>query len=210
MSADAGAFVEVDWDAEVDVQAHLDAVSEGSLMRGMYTSPVVSLALKRSGKKFGRERYVAFKLYPMREHLEVVASCAAAAYPELNLARALRQLGAMAVPTLRGSMVGRTMFALAGGTVRSAFELLSKGHAQARNVGGVRLFEYSQTHAVFTLRDIFDFPESLQVGIIENAAKEAVGVMPKARLRRHGFGSVDIRIDWPEGLVDERGKRITK
>ncbi len=169
------------------------------MMRGMYTVAVCKLAGKMTGQRFGRDRYIAFKFYPMREHIQTIHACAAAAYPDLPIRAALRRLSNLAIPTLQKSLVGRTLLTLSGGTTQAALKILEKAYMQARNMGSVRMTSYGEGRAIFQLRDVWDFPNSVQVGIFEAAITEAVGES-RVLTRVHSLSSVDVMLEWGDAL----------
>ena len=142
-------FAEPDWDEPLDIDVIAKACPEDAMMRGMYTLPVCKLAGKMTGKRFGRERYIGFKFYPMREHIRVVHECAVAAYPDTPPRLALRNLGNLAIPTLQQSLVGRTLLTLSGGTTQAALKIIEKVYLQSRNVGSVRMVDYGGNYATF-------------------------------------------------------------
>lgn len=193
-------FSTPDWDEPLDIEAIVEKCPEEAMMRGMYTLPVCKLAGKMTGgRHFGRDRYIAFKFYPMREHIRVIHECAGAAYPELPIRGALRKLSALAIPTLQKSLVGRTLLTLSGGTTEAALKIIEKAYLQSRNVGNVKMRQYEEGRAMFELRDIWDFPDSVQVGIFESAIQEAVGES-RVSTRRHSISDVDILLEWGDRL----------
>lgn len=193
-------FSTPDWNEPLDIEFVIDTCPEEAMMRGMYTLPVCKLAGKMTGgQHFGRDRYIAFKFYPMREHIRVIHDCAAAAYPDLPIRLALRNLSSLAIPTLQKSLVGRTLLTLSGGTTQAALKILEKAFLQARNLGSVKMRDYEEGRAIFELRDVWDFPDSVQVGIFESAIKEAVGES-RVLTRRHSISDVDVLLEWGDRL----------
>jgi uncharacterized protein (TIGR02265 family) len=183
------------WEEPIDIDAILAGCPAGAMMRGMYTLAVCNQAEKLTRKRFGEKRYVPFKFYSMREHIRVVHECATASYPSHPPRLALRRMGALAIPTLRDSIVGRTLLMLGSGTGEMALGMLEKAYKQSRNSGSVRLSRLTEKMAEFELREIWDFPDTVQVGIFEAALREAVGG-GAVLVRRHSLASVDLRMVW--------------
>ncbi|MCP4499832.1 MAG: DUF2378 family protein [Deltaproteobacteria bacterium] len=195
MSVDLSSFEKPNWLAPLGVEAMIEACPSDALMRGMYTAPCCKQASKVTGKSYGTQRYIPFKFYSMREHIQVVHACATGAYPDLSERLAVKQLAQLAIPTLQGSLVGRTLLTLSGGTIKAALNIFVKAFMQSRNLGSIRLAEFTDTHAVIEMRSIFDFAESIQVGIIEETIKEVAGG-GEAKIKVHALGDIDIFLNW--------------
>mgnify|MGYP000250283469 CR=1 FL=1 len=195
MAYDLSEFEKPDWLTPVPLADMLAAVPDDAMMRGMYTAPVCKQATKITGRQYGSRNYIAFKFYPMREHIQVVYDCAKDAYPDVPERLALKQLATLAIPTLQGTLVGRTLLTLSGGTIKAALQILVKAYLQSRNMGTVRMTEFTDTHAVIEMRGIPDFPDSIQVGIMEEALKETAGG-GEARVKVHSLCDVDVLLEW--------------
>ena len=181
------------FDAPIDVATYLDAVPDDAQIRGMYTDVLAKLARSR-GHDIGRKSYVHFKYYPMREHIEVLADVAKIAFDEdLTLRESLRRLGGKAVPTLKGSMVGKVLSNLVGGTRDGAMSLVAKGYHVSRTVGRAKIIDVTEGHTVIGLRDVYDFPDAVHVGMFENGLKD-IGISGDVEVRRISPFDVDIKV----------------
>ena len=62
-------FVEPPWDAPLDTAVALAAIPKDAEISGMFTAPLVTGTKRVVAEQEGaRERYVAFRFYPLREH----------------------------------------------------------------------------------------------------------------------------------------------
>lgn len=187
------AFEEVDWDAPVDVARTLRAVPEHATVRGFLTSGLVKRAAQR-GLSVGRTRYLDFRSYPLREHIEILAEVAPVLHPNVSLRRALRRVGAMVLPAFRDTTAGRVLLSLsAESRGERAFGLLTKGYAMSRSVGSANLRSIDADRAVVELRTIHDFPDVLHVGIFEDLIR-GYGHSGRVRVRRIGLADVDLEL----------------
>jgi len=185
--------VEPDWDAPIDVPAHVEAVPGDATMRGFLTTPIVSRARKR-GARIGRDRYLPFRAYPLREHVEVLAEGAPILHPGVPLRRALRQVAALTLPALQDTTVGRVLVSLGTGSGgASALGLVARTYGMTRNVGSARVAYRDAEIAILELREIHDFADSLHVGIFEHLLRE-LGHRGRVDVREHSPFDVDLRL----------------
>lgn len=186
-------FVDVDWEAAIDVPMHIDAAPTHATMRGFLTTPVVRAA-RKLGFHIGREKYLDFREYPLREHLEVLVDGASKLYPSLSLRRGFREIAKMTLPAMRETTVGRVLLSLSEGSRgRSALQLVAKTYRMTRNVGVANIGEATDGHADIELREIHDFADSLHVGIFEHLLV-GLGHSGRVQVRRHTAFDVDLRL----------------
>ena len=165
-SFDHEAFAPIDWDAPLDPATYIDGVPEDHQIRGMFPDKVARLAAEQ-GRSLGRSRYIAFKFYPLREHMELMAEAVPLLYPDCSLREGLRRLGAHAAPTLLDSMIGRVFTSFVGGP-KGAMSLVGKSYQTTRSGGSAKVVGYEDKRfVVVSLRDVWDYPDSLHIGIIE-------------------------------------------
>jgi len=82
----------------------------------MFIAPLVQEA-KRLGVTLpsARERYVAYRFYPLIEHVQVLVETSQRVYPGVPLRQALRKLGRGAPTALVASTLGKVVLAAAAG-----------------------------------------------------------------------------------------------
>jgi uncharacterized protein (TIGR02265 family) len=163
---DLEAFEPIDWHAPIEADAFLAGVPSEHQIRGMFPDKVARLAADH-GHAVGRSRYIAFKFYPLREHIELMANAVPLIYPECNLREGLRRLGAYGAPTLLDSMIGRVFTSFVGGP-KGAMSLVGKSYQTTRSGGTAKVVGYEeQQYVILSLRDVWDYPDALHAGIIE-------------------------------------------
>jgi uncharacterized protein (TIGR02265 family) len=189
----ASEFEEVDLQSPLDVEARIAATPLTATVKGMFIEP-----LARSARQSGvacEPRYLAFREYPLRDFMRLLASCASTRHPGLPLRQSFRQLGRDAFPTLTSSVAGRVIFTFAHGNARGALRLAPEGYKHSLSHCSVRTRLNTPEQAVLELRDVWNFPECYHVGVVEGACM-AFGPQPKVRTRVLSPCSVDLLIRW--------------
>src|SRR4051794_11113794 len=120
-------FLPPSWEAPLDVGAYLAATPAHATSKGMFTAALVTEAKRRGiALKHARDHYVAFKDYPMAEHMQVLCEASRAFFPGLPLRRGLRALGRDAYATFNNSMIGKVTLDSAS-DIPSALRVTAKG-----------------------------------------------------------------------------------
>lgn len=188
-----GDFEPIDWSAPVDVAAHLEAAPVDATMKGFLTAAVVR-RVRAAGVQIGRDRYIDFRAYPLREHLQVLAEGAPILYPGVPLRTALRRLARLTLPAVGETTVGKVMLSLAEGSRgMTALSLATKTYRFTRSVGSARVAEVGGGVALIELRDIHDYADSLHAGIFESLLA-TFGHGGRVDVRRHSPFDIDLRL----------------
>ncbi|MFW6067924.1 MAG: DUF2378 family protein [Myxococcota bacterium] len=194
-------FVRPDFSGDLDPQPYLERVPPDALCKGMFFHDVMKAARRISPEaerdllpQMGRRRYVAFKDYPLREHMELTARMVRRLYPSLPTREGMRRLGWLAYPTFAESMVGRVVFGVLGKDLDRIYEVgprafevsLTRGRAVARRMG--------TAHWRYELEDIFGYLDTYYVGVMEGPIRHN-GHVPDVRihLTSPSDGVMDIR-----------------
>jgi uncharacterized protein (TIGR02265 family) len=187
-------FEAIDWDAPLDVAAQIESVPDDALIRGMFPAEVCRLA-RIAGRSIGRPSYIAFKHYPLREHMSLMAEAVPFLYPDVSLRRGLRALGAHAAPALRSSTFGRVMTSLLGTDPRRIIALAGKSYEVTRTRGSARVVDHVPGAAVvLELVDVHDWPDALHVGIYEAVIRE-LGQTWSARVKRITQAHIPLKLE---------------
>lgn len=195
MSASStGPFAEPKWNSPLKVSDYL-ASAPSSMVKGMFFTCVSRLALEKSGKSIGRPHYTAFKDYPTSEWLELLAEGAAAAYPRLPLRAGLFEIGGHVYRTFSESTIGRVVMSVAGRDVHGAIKLVTRAYQAVGASATVELTELEARRAVIAMRNMWEYPDCYQVGVIAGGVR-SYGVNPTARVRVHSACDVDIELCW--------------
>jgi uncharacterized protein (TIGR02265 family) len=155
--------------APLDIAERLRAVPRQATVKGMFFDGPIAEAFRRSGDRPGQASYVAFKDYPLTEHIQVLVACAMAGYPDVPVREGLRRLGRDAFRTFLGSLAGKVLFTVAGRDFDAALGLVARSYAIAGPVGTAAVVERTPKAAVIHLKDIYNLPDCYHVGIFEAA-----------------------------------------
>lgn len=153
--------------APLRLEERVAALSPTATVKGMFFSDIVQDVHRRTGNAPARKRYVAFRDYPFREWIELLAEAAELAYPDARPLEGIRRLGQRAYPLFVSSRAGAVFAALAGRTIPGTLKQLPRALRVAQSLGSVEIREQSDRHALLELRELYDFPDTYYVGVIE-------------------------------------------
>jgi uncharacterized protein (TIGR02265 family) len=188
-----GEFHEVDLQAPLDVEARIAETPLTATVKGMFMEP-----LARSARQAGvacEPRYLAFREYPLRDFMRLLASCARTRYPSTPIRDAFRHLGREAFPALMSSVAGRVIFTFARGDARGALRLAPEGYKHSLSHCSVRNRLSTPEQVVLELRAVWNFPECYHVGVVEGGCL-AFGPQPKVKTRVLSPCAVDMLVRW--------------
>lgn len=193
---DAG-FVTPRFDTDIDTAAYLERVPPDAYCKGMFFHDVLAQVRRmdpEAARRIARRRYIPFKDYPLREHMEMTDAAVRILYPGVPTREGMRRLGWLAFPTFVESMIGRVVFGVLGRDLDrivqvgpKAFEVsLTRGRATAERLG--------DRHWRYELTDVFGYLDAYYVGVIEGPIRYHDFVPDvRVRLRTLSDGTVDIR-----------------
>jgi uncharacterized protein (TIGR02265 family) len=188
-------FVEPPHTAPLDPQRELAAIPESARARGLLIAPMLVDAKRRGvTRPAPRERYVAFNLYPLREHARLLIDHAGDLYPDLTLRAALRKIGRAAPNAFLGSTIGKVTLAPAEG-VHDIVSAFCKAYELSLEPGEAHVLEQGPKHVIVSLREVYHFLDSHHVGAFEGALKYA-GVRGKVSIAVHGQATADLLLEW--------------
>ncbi len=194
-------FQTPDFRQDIDSRRYLERVPPDARCKGMFFHEIVKLAGTLGRSSFDSStlarleaRYVAFKDYPLRTHMEITAAVARPLFPDVSTREGLRRLGRLAFPTFASSMVGRVVVGVLGADLErilqvgpKVFELsLSHGRARSTHVGE-RHFQYEFT-------DVYGYLDAYYLGVMEGPIVH-FGKRPDVKLHLSSLsdGVMDIR-----------------
>jgi len=196
MSQPAPGYAAPDWEAPIDVAAQIAGTPENSTVKGLFFQDVRdACATMGSLPPEGRARYVPFIDYPMREYMDLVVAAAALVHPREPLRNGLRRLGRLAYPALARTLVGRTLFGVAGRDFGVVLSLASRAYAFCQKPGDVTLVERAEGRAKLRLRQIWNFPDTYQVGVFEGGLI-TLGLRGVVQVRVLSPCDVDFEVTW--------------
>jgi uncharacterized protein (TIGR02265 family) len=186
-------FSRPDFGAPLDVDALVAAIPERATVKGMFFHSALGQARKKGVILPGREKYVAFQDYTVREHVQVLAECARLIYPGDSPRQALRRLGRDAYRIFVESMVGRVLFSVAARRFESALHLTSKAYKVVGNVSSATIEDEQPNSPVVHLRGVWNFPDSYHVGVFEEAVDD-YGKKCEVLIRRNAADDVELKL----------------
>lgn len=186
-------FSRPDFDAPLDVEAHV-ALAPGDLMiRGMLMEGM-QRRLEKTGLLGERRRYLAFKAYPIEEQLRALAEVASKLDPT-SVRRGMRELGRMAFPSVLETMAGRVVLGVLGKEPEPIFRACGKAFELVGARARIDVVEASDHHAWLHLRDVYAFAEVYQVGVAEGVVL-GCGYEPDVSLRVRSPIEVELFVRW--------------
>ena len=198
MSAPDTGFVDPDWQAPLDAEAQIAQTPEIGALKGLFYQDILdTCAAMEARVSPARPRYLPFIDYPLREYMDLLVQAAGALHPREPLRNGLRRIGRLAYPTLAGTLIGRAIFGIAGRNFGTVLSLASRAYSVSLKPGDVELVERSEGRGVVHLRNLWNFPDSYQVGVFEGALI-AVGVRGKVLVRVLSRCDADFEVTWDD------------
>ena len=186
-------FQPPDWNKPLKLEEHLASIPAESTVKGIFFRSALEHCKQMCGDAPGRERYNPLANYPTRELAEVLAECAARAYPSLSLRRGLRHLGSAVFSGLRDTKVGKLIFGVVGLELSSAIKMTSRTYRAFSNNVSAELKQVDKNLVVVELRNAWTYPDCYHVGIFEGAIK-AFGKHGMITVREHSACDTDLQI----------------
>jgi uncharacterized protein (TIGR02265 family) len=186
-------FVEPDYRLPLDVELRARSCPSSGAVKGMFFSAIADETRKRTGASVGREKYTAFRGYPLREWLEFLPAAARAAHPHHPPRAGMRRFGQGAFDVFTSSIAGRVLFSIAGRNIMMAVPLTARAFDVIGSHGSVAVVLNEPGRAVFALRDMWDYIDAWHVGIYEGALR-AFGVEGNVRVRNYDHSNADLEV----------------
>jgi uncharacterized protein (TIGR02265 family) len=160
-------FEKIDWAAPLDVDAYVAHCPPEAKVKGVIVNGVLK-RLETMGKPPppGVGRYLAFKDYPLREHMKITADVAQLAFPHEHLRESLRRLGHETFPAVKETLIGKVVFA-AWDKPESVFKLSAKAYEIVGSIARVTVVESGPGFVHQHIVNAYGFLDSFQVGVTE-------------------------------------------
>src|SRR5690606_25096680 len=189
----AADFVPVDTRSPLDVEARIRATPPDKQAKGLFLEQMARAA--RVAGIAREQRYVSFRDYPLQEFMRLLAEYAPVRYPGVPLREAFRRAGGEAFPTLMSSVPGRVLYVLARRDVGAALRLAPDVYKHNLSHCSVSLRLEAPRQAILAYRDVWNFAECYQVGVVEGACR-ALGAEPRIRACVRSACDVDLLVRW--------------
>jgi uncharacterized protein (TIGR02265 family) len=186
----------------VDLEAHLALVPRGATNRGIFlqefvhrvraVAPEVDLAALAG---IERRRYLPFLQYPYADFLRLAYAAARVLFPRTPIGEGLRRLGHGTYDTLLDSQAGRAIFSALGIDFEQICRNAGTAYRMALNFGKMTPTQVGPKHFRIVYDEQPSFLETLQVGVIEGAARHCY-VTPRIQIELRDLAHATIDVDW--------------
>jgi uncharacterized protein (TIGR02265 family) len=181
----------------------IESTPAKNIVKGMYVQGVLDALDSRGVKRPPRDKVQPFKDYPLREYMEMLIDSSVTLYPSSTVSVGLRRLGQLAIPTFATSIVGRVIMGTVGRSWELALKCVSRGYEVSLKPGKATVVEMTHSRALLQLRDIWNFGDSYQVGVVEGLM-DWCGVDGKIVPKVLSRSSFDFEIEWQPERVARR------
>jgi uncharacterized protein (TIGR02265 family) len=185
-------FVPPTFTGALELEARVQGAPFEGAVKGMFFRSICAEAAAR-GARVGRERYVPFRGYPLREWLTLMPEAARAAHPGVHPKEGMRRLGLGAFKVFEHSVAGRVLFSMAGRHAPAAAELTARAFDVIGSHGTVRVLVNEPGRVVFGLRNMWDYIDAWHVGVYQGAMR-AFGLQGEVRVRLFDLANGDLEL----------------
>jgi uncharacterized protein (TIGR02265 family) len=193
-------FHEPDFEAPVDLEAHLAALPPEATCKGLFLADLVQQAGKVTTERdlfrmaqIAERRYVGFRDYPLADAVQLAVTTARVLYPRYPLGEGLRRAGQTVFDALMGTHIGRSLFGILGREVDLVLLAGPKAFKLMVNVG--QLTADKAGFRTFHLR-AQEFPgllETYQIGVLEGMLRYC-GQRGRIRIALEDLGTATIEL----------------
>lgn len=163
----ASRFVVGTFRGPLDLDARRRNLPSDGTVKGMFFRTILSAAKQRAHVELRDHPYHAFRDYRLSDWIDLLVEAGAAMYPNVPAREGLRRLGQGMYPTFVDTTIGKIIFTVAGGDLHRALALYPKIWAVISNHGTGAVRDISAGRCVIELRNVWDFPDSFQLGSLE-------------------------------------------
>ena len=188
-------FFPPDGTAPIDINAYIREIPPEAVTKGMFFDPLREQVREAGHPIPGRDRYIAFRNYPMPEYLEVVLGCGELLHPGTPTRALLRMAGRLVYPTFASSLLGSLLFKFAGRDVPRLLKAVPRAYNQINPRASAEVETRGQNSAIVKVRGLWDVPEVSQVGIFEGGI-EALGLEGEVLVRPLTECDCDLLLNW--------------
>ena len=177
-----------------ELQSWIDDTPEFCTVKGMYVTGILQ-ALDNFGIEHPDLRVQAFKDYPLRDYMVLLLNAALTMHPGQAPKEGLRLLGQLAVPTFAYSLVGAVITSTVGRNWEMGLKFVSRGYELSLKPGTAVVAELADGRALVELRDVWNFGDSYQVGVMEGLMS-ACDVQGTVTAKSTSRCDVDLHLEW--------------
>lgn len=172
---------------DLDVEGSIARVPSDASCKGMYFADLVAILRKTGNDGDSRvaelvaKRYVAFRDYPLVDHMRMTAVASRLSFPDCCTREAMRRFGRKAFPTFVQSLIGRIVFKTLGPDLDQIFAAGPKSFEVSLSRGRATATKLGNAHWRYEFREMYGFLDTYYVGVIEGPIQK-YGFVPEMRL----------------------------
>lgn len=182
----------------IDADDTLEELSErvsrapsSALIRGMFPAQL----MEGAPPGISKQRFVSFKLYPVRDYMQLLLEVAKAKYPRQPVATGLLRLGYGVYPLFASSVAGTAVFAAVQYDFKVICEMAPKAYNITLKPGSVAVDYVRDGEARIKLRNVWPFPDIFHAGIWLGAMK-VCRTSGTVEVTKHSDCNVDFVLRW--------------
>lgn len=122
-------------------------------------------------------RRPTFKDEPLRDFMRLAVAVARNGWPGRPLRDGLKAVGAQTYRTFLESLTGRVVFGVLGKNIVGLIGATTKAYGLTQSHGRAVVVDASDDHCVLEYRELHQFLDSLEVGVVEEAVRSC-GLVP--------------------------------
>jgi serine/threonine-protein kinase len=171
-------FHEPDFEAPVDLEAHLGTLPPEATCKGLFLADLVQQACKVTTEhdlfrnaQIAERRYVGFRDYPLGEGMALAITSARVLFPRYPLGEGLRRVGQTTFDALMATHIGRSLFGILGRDVEPILLAAPKAFKLMTNVGQIGVEKTGSRTFTLRAQDFPCFLETHQVGVLEGVLR---------------------------------------
>jgi uncharacterized protein (TIGR02265 family) len=193
-------FHEPDFEAPIDLEAHLARVPAAATCKGLFLYELVQHASRVASDhevfriaQIPERRYLGFRDYPVTESLKLVVATARVLYPRYSLGEGLRRAGQTAFDALLDTHVGRALFGVLDRDAELVLLAAPKAWKLLLSTGNVTAERSGYRTFTFRASQFPAFLETFQVGFLEGALRHC-GVRGRIRVALDDLAAATIEL----------------
>jgi uncharacterized protein (TIGR02265 family) len=179
----------------VDVEEHLRLVPDRATAKGLVAESILDAVRDAGLAPITRERFTAFRDYPMRDLLQLKVDAARAISPDKPLGEALCIVGRHLFPKFTSSLLGRVMYGVFRGDVTSILRMAQKSFEQTQNMGRVKTTVIDSHTVRLHFSNTYTFVDTYHVGVMQGTL-QACGVEGEVLVNMTSMTEGDLLIGW--------------
>jgi uncharacterized protein (TIGR02265 family) len=188
-------YLDPDHAAPLDLAAHLALAPRSATVKGMFFRKILDETASVMGRPVRAGAYFPFSDYPLADWLTLLHDAARYAYPKRTVRAGLARLGRAMYPTVAGSMMGRVVLSVAGGSIMHALPVYPRVWSLLNNHSRAEVDELTPGRVVIRLRSVWDFLDSFEHGALASGMG-MFGIDARVKVAVLGPCDADFEVTW--------------